>query len=701
MLMNGNRWALPWFEWTGVLVLFSCMVSLGGGTAPAWLPETTERLVRESRDRYGIERQNDIQRGIRQAAQFWRDEDGDASAFTDLVRDHFATNSAMRDALFDRTQRLMEQLAGHMAELRYQLKLHTDLDRGVVYPFDELWSAYEPAAHVADDLFKNKLAFVVLLNFPLTTLDQRLAEGGQWTRRQWAEVRLAQAFAKRIPAAVQQAVSEAQAEAELYINEYKIWMHHLVDDQGQRLFPPGMKLITHWNLRDEIKSQYSDPRTGLARQRLIQKVMERIIDQSIPRIVINNPGADWNPQDNRVEAAKVQDGQPPSGRALVIDNSPEAGARYAKLLRIFRACRQADAYSPTAPTLIARRFEEDRQMPETRVRAMLEQVLRSPQMMAVGRLIERRLGRPLEPFDIWYDGFRPREVHPESQLDERVRQRYPTAAAYHQDMPRLLSHLGFNAEQTQLLSSLIDVEPSRGTGHGMGGAMRGQKARLRTRVESGGMNFKGFNIALHEMGHNIEQVFSGNLVDHSLLAGVPNNMFTEAMAMVVQARDFELLGLAKPTGDDERWRVLGDFWATAEISAVSLVDMAVWHWMYEHPQAQPSELQAAILSLAREIWNQFFAPVFKHRDSTLLAVYSHIIRDILYLPDYAIGHLIARQIEEHVKKQASLAAEFERMAKYGNVSPDLWMNHATGEPVCAKALLDATQKALEDIAKNN
>ncbi len=92
----------------------------------------------------------------------------------------------------------------------------------------------------------------------------------------------------------------------------------------------------------------------------------------------------------------------------------------------------------------------------------------------------------------------------------------------------------------------IDVEAARGAGHAMGGAMRGQHARLRTHVEPGGMNYKGFNIAVHEMGHNIEQTFSLNDVDHTLLAGVPNNAFTEALAMIIQGHDLEVLGLAAP-----------------------------------------------------------------------------------------------------------------------------------------------------------
>jgi hypothetical protein len=33
------------------------------------------------------------------------------------------------------------------------------------------------------------------------------------------------------------------------------------------------------------------------------------------------------------------------------------------------------------------------------------------------------------------------------------------------------------------------------------------------------------------------------------------------------------------------------------------------------------------------------------------------------------------------------------MSKYGSLAPDLWMKNATGAPVRAAALLDATEKA--------
>jgi hypothetical protein len=80
---------------------------------------------------------------------------------------------------------------------------------------------------------------------------------------------------------------------------------------------------------------------------------------------------------------------------------------------------------------------------------------------------------------------------------------------------------------------------------------------------------------------------------------------------------------------------------------------------------------------------------------TLLGVYAHVVDSFLYLPDYPIGHLIAFQIEEQMERAGSIGREFERMAKMGSVTPDLWMKNATGAPVGADALLNATAKAVQ------
>jgi hypothetical protein len=660
--------------------------------SPPWVKDSTAKLQAELVAKYGESQHARVQRGLQQVAEFWRVEDGDAAVLEDFVRSNFAGDQATLDTMFDRLQRLLEQLGGHMHEINREFRQQLDLDMGPVLPFDEIIGGYDPAAHVLDDFFQNKLAFVVLLNFPLSTLDERLKDGPSWSRRQWAEVRLAQGFSKRIPADVNLGIAQAEAQSGQYIAEYNIWMHHLVDSRGQRLFPPKMRLLSHWNLRDEIKADYADSAHGLAKQRMIQQVMERIVTQTIPAVVVNNPAVDWNPVTNEVMPAAVKD----SGAAPVAQpsNVREPDTRYAMLQKTFFAARKADPYSPTAPTLIARRFDEDREIPEPRVRVMLEQVVTSPLAAQVAKLIQSRLGRPLEPFDVWYNGFRPGSQYPEAQLDEMVARKYPTPQAYQQDIPNLLMKLGFSRDRAQHVADNIVVDPARGSGHAMGAEMRSEKAHLRTRVEKSGMNYKGFNIAVHEMGHNVEQTFSLNDVDYTLLKGVPNTAFTEALAFVFQGHDLELLGLPAPDAKAQAEKTLNDFWGTYEISGVALVDMAVWHWMYDHPQASPKELNDATVRISRDVWNRYYAPVFQKKDVVLLGVYSHMIDSFLYLPDYPIGHLIAFQIEEQMQKAGAIGPEFERMARMGDVTPDLWMEHATGRPVGPEALLEATQRAL-------
>jgi hypothetical protein len=639
-----------------------------------------------------------IERGVDQVAAVWRKSDGDEAAFVKFLEEQFVADPAQLEALLGRLEYALEQLDGHFLEINRELARWTVLDLGPMLEVDKLLGAYDAGAHKSEDLFQSKIAFVALANFPLFTLAQTLEQGPGWSRRQWAEARLARRFDRRLPAEVQQGIAKASADAELYIAEYNIWMHHLLGPDGARPFPKGKKLISHWNLRDELKSQYAN-KDGLERQRLISRVMERIVTQTIPAAVIDNPGVDWNPTTNAVAAAPAAERDGPPRPNVKIDAAPEPDTRYAQLLATFHAARAADPYSPTAPTHILRSFERGREMPEARVRALLEEILTSPLIPRVAKVIEARLGRKLEPFDIWYDGFKARSRYPEAELDARVRKRYPDAAAYHRDIPNLLRKLGFTAERARFLAEHIVVEPARGAGHALEANRRGDLPHLRTRIEKDGMNYKGFNIAVHEMGHNVEQVFSLYEVDHTLLQGIPNTAFTEALAFVFQARDLELLGLARPDQASRQAKALNDLWATYEIAGVALVDMAVWHWMYEHPRATPAELREATAAVARDVWNRYFAPVLGARDVVLLGIYSHMISSTLYLPDYPLGRLIEAQIEQHLEKKGPLGAEFERMTRFGSVTPDLWMKNATGQPVSSAPLLQAAEAALAAMAK--
>jgi len=202
---------------------------------------------------------------------------------------------------------------------------------------------------------------------------------------------------------------------------------------------------------------------------------------------------------------------------------------------------------------------------------------------------------------------------------------------------------------------------------------------------------------MHELGHNVEQVFSLNLVDHFVLSGVPNTAFTEAFAFVFQRRDLEVLGAhASGPVDPEVQQAasdLGLYWSTFEIAGVAMLDIAVWRYLYAHPELDAEGLRQAVIALAIEIWNTYYAPVLGVRDSPILAIYSHMIAYGLYLPDYPLGHLIEVQIEAYLEGR-DLATEMERMCRQGRLTPQQWMVGAVGTEVSAEPLLAAARRAV-------
>jgi hypothetical protein len=676
---------------------------LGSRTLPGWPRSRDDRELRDLLVReHGEAQRARIDRGFAQVVAMWRPQDGDDRARRAFVEQWFESDPRKLSALLGRFEYAFEQVDGYFVDMGRELRRWSELELGPELPIDQQFAALDLSAHSSEDLFQSKLAFVALLNFPLPRLDEMLAQGARWSREEWAAVRLTRRFALRPSAEAQQARARASAAAEAYVAGYNLWMHHVLTRDGTRLFGKGVRLISHWNLRDQIKAEYAEPdrQRGLDRQRLLRAAMEHIVTQTVPRSVIDDPRLDWYVDTGRVTAAPPEEieteqmarqGKRPAQAVAAPDR--EDDTRYAVLLETFRAARRTDADSPLAPTEIDRRFQFDREIPEARVKDLLETIVGSPLVPRVAALIRARVGRPLEPHDVWYSGFLPRASHPEAELSRLTRARYPTAGAYKKDIPRLLEGLGFTSERARFFDSHIVVDPARGAGHALGSARRGDDPHLRTRVNPDGMDYKGYNIAVHEMGHNVEQICSLYEVDHTLLQGVPNTAFTEALAFTFQNRDLELLGLSNPDAQSERLRVLSDFWATWEISGVALVDMAVWRWMYAHPDAHPEQLREATLGIARDLWDRFYAPVLGGKGSPILAIYSHMISAFLYLPDYPIGHLIAFQLEEKLHGPR-FGAEFERAASFGRVTPDLWMEHATGAKVSAEPLLRATEAAL-------
>lgn len=620
-----------------------------------------------------------IEKGVSQVARLWLETDGDEKAFRSFCEDNYIADPDEKYQVFLKISDYLEGISGHFNEMSLRLQKNLQLDNGPLHPIDEKFGSYSPSSHLSDDLYNNKIAFIIALNFPHLTLEEKEALGTD--RKAWAYARLGDMFTERIPAALLQAASNAESDADIYISQYNIYMGHVMNKKGQHLFPKDMILLSHWNLRDEIKANYNKGKEGLDKQRTVYEVMKRIISQDIPVEVINSGTYEWNPYTNMVQQENKE-----------VKTTPESTVRYQKMLNNFKAMQDIDKY--TGNTYIDRKFNDDMEVALQDVEKLFDEFLSATELKEIGKMISKRLGCKLEAYDIWYDGFKARSNLDETKLDAQTQALYPDAAALDKKLPDILMKLGFSAERANYLADKITVDAARGSGHAWGASMKGQQSRLRTRIPAAGMNYKGYNIAIHEFGHNVEQTLSLYDVDYYMLSGVPNTAFTEALAFVFQKRDLEILDITDPNPEKQAMEILDKVWSMYEICGVSMLDISVWKWMYAHPDATAEQLKEATIALSKEIWNKYYAPVFGVKDETVLAVYSHMISYPLYLSAYAFGQIIEFQLDQYLEGK-NFANEVERIFRQGRLTPNQWMILATGSPLTVEPMLEAVRQVIK------
>ena len=630
--------------------------------------------------------------GVEQARALWTEKDGTQAEFEQLVADYYCRTDSERLALFESLSRIFENVFQSSDMLTVELLRPTQLTNAAEPQIpDWIMSGYSPSAHFLDDLFANKLAFITIMNFPHYSLEEKNRLGQHWTRQEWAMARMGDVFTTRVPAEVNARMAQVLANAENYIADYNIYMGNLRTEDGRQLWDNDKVLLSHWNLRDELKALYQADNMetrghNRERQEMIYQVMQCIVNQTIPAEAINNPDYVWAPYSDK-------------------NGENEPYTRYEKILDIAHAYMAEDAYCPTAPTGIQRNFEEGVEIPAAELDSLFRALVGSPQVAQVAAIIEERLGRELRPYDIWYDGFKARASLNEDELTAQTRQLYPDANAFAADMPRLLQKMGFYSEDARNIAHHIVVEPARGSGHAWPCLGRKEDARLRTRIPATGMDYKGYNIAVHEFGHCVEQVLDMYFIDYYMLSGVPNTAYTEASAFLWQQRDLQLLpkfsiaNLQSSMSNDE---VFDQFWSMYEIMGVSLVDMAMWQWIYAHPKASAKELCEATQQIAKEVWNQYYEPVLGEHDCILLAIYSHMVNAPMYLPNYPLGHIVQYQLEEHLakyKNQTDFADEYARIYKLGRLTPKQWMIEAVGEAPSVEPILLVVDKICGETQK--
>ena len=642
--------------------------------------------------------QNLMERGIKQVKSLWQRSDGTVQEMEQFCKENYIKDEKAKKVLFTKLSKAFEQFLGYGNQLSIDLKKPVHLTGDELTQIDYIMGNYEPLSHFAEDMYTNKVAFITMLNFPAYTLAEKNRLGKEWTRLQWAYARMGDMFTSRVPASLSQKAAEVNGNAENYIAEYNIIMDKLVDDKGQKLFPDGMVLLSHWNLRDEIKSNYAKLPNALKKQEMIYKVMEHIVNQTIPKEVINNPKYTWNPYSNKIflEGKEVTAHQ-------------EGAERYKYILNQFKVELQKDKYNANLSTGILRNFEGGMEISAEEIESLFINLISSKEVKDVAKLIKKRLGRELKPYDIWYDGFKSRSSLSEEDLSAQTRAKYPTPEAFQKDMPRMLQNLGFEKNESEYIASKIVVEGARGSGHAWGSTCKWDKAHLRTRISPLGMDYKGYNIAVHEFGHNVEQTLDLYDIDYYMLNGVPNTAFTETLAFIFQKRDLQLLGYntnknanaAGPANEIDPNTALDIFWGAYEIMGVSLVDMYSWRWLYENPDATAEQLKEAVIKNAKEVWNKYYYPVLGTKDSPILGIYSHMVNSPMYLPNYPFGHIIEFQMEDYfagemVKKGKTLPQEIKRIYTLGRLTPQIWMQQAVGSNVSTDPLIKAIGKILKN-----
>jgi len=636
-------------------------------------------------DQYANADKEMIKRGVEHVASLWRTSDGTPEDFKNFCLENFIRDAQEKETVFKKIEKNFESLWGHQNKMVLDLQQNMHLDIEPYHPIDEMFAAYDPGAHFSEDFYKNKIAFVIALNFPPYSLEEKNELGENWSSLAWAYARLGDVFTARVPAELSQNISKAGTNADIYIADYNIYMGHLLNNNDETLFPEDMVLLSHWNLRDEIKSNYANKENGLEKQEMIYEVMKHIIHQTIPELVINSGEYEWNPITNKVYQ---------QGKEVTFD--PEPNTRYLQILNNFKALSATDEYYPEYNTFIKRSFSGNKEIPQEEVEKLFDEFLSSPVAKEVGQLIRKRLGRELKPFDIWYDGFKARSAISEEELNNITRKKYPTAKALEDDLDNILMKLGWSKERADFIASKVTVDPARGSGHAWGAQMKSENAHLRTRIGEKGLDYKGYNIAIHEFGHNVEQTISLHDVEHYMLNGVPNTAFTEALAFMFQSRDLQLLGITNDNPDKKYLKTLDNFWSVMEIMGVSMVDMQVWKWLYENPNATEAELKDATVDIAKKVWNKYFAPVYGIEDEPILAIYSHMIASPLYLANYSFGHLIDFQIEQYIVNK-DFSDEVDRIWSIGRLTPEFWMRKAVGESISIEPMIKATEEAVNHI----
>lgn len=622
-----------------------------------------------------------IIKGSSQLAVDWRKTDGSNEDFVKFCDENFLSESEL-SSNFRRIQDNLEMQNGYLAKIRYKFNesdAYTDTKEEKA---DRFFRESVPES----DPYKGKLAFFIKLNYPFYTYTEKIENAKRWNREKWAMVRLGDRYAQRQDPDFK-ADNEAEAkEFQKSIGKYFFRMDHICMSDGSFPFSKPLILHCHFGLRDNLKEEYTR-QGGLKRHELTGELIEHILMGNVPKEFIQDTATRWNPWTNQLFKTD-------SGKLVEVDYTNEGTKRYAGLLVSFRNRSSQDKLYPDGSTVISRTFENANLNIDS-VETLIRNFLSDPVIPSVGRLIAKRLGRSLQPFDIWYSGFQSQSSFPANMLDSLTRKKYPNPRALQSDIPSILVRMGFPSSEANYIGSHTLVRPIVSGGYSDQPPMRGDTALLTTVFDSRGLDYKAFRIAMHELGHVVCGIYTTHEIDHYMLADVPTSGITEGIAEMLAYKNTEGLGLKQANIEEQKYLLaLATVWYMVDLGGQALNEIETWKWMYAHPEASPETLRDAVLNISSEIWNAYYSPVFNGiKDQHILSIYNHFITGSLYLYNYFIGDAVMFQLYDQYMP-ANLAEGLKKACREGQTMPDLWMKHAVGRGISLEPLLKSAKEAV-------
>ncbi|WP_148303759.1 hypothetical protein [Prolixibacter bellariivorans] len=166
------------------LLMFSPALTKAQAGSP--IPATTVNdIIQKLTEKYGDSTAERMEHGVKHAASLWRANDGTAKEFTSFCLDNYINKATDREAFFKKVSQYLEALNGHFDEITLALQKNVQLATGPLLPIDKMFAGYSVGVHLQSDLYRNKIAFAIALNFPYYPLADKEKFASMWNREEW------------------------------------------------------------------------------------------------------------------------------------------------------------------------------------------------------------------------------------------------------------------------------------------------------------------------------------------------------------------------------------------------------------------------------------------------------------------------------------------------------------------------------------